>query len=324
MKNDIIRGNYMDNEKIFQNVRIQMYILRSRGVIIGNKKRTKKLLLQNNYYNVVNGYKQLFLASTRPVDKYKFGTRFDEIYAVYEFDMRLRDLTLQYLLKFETTVKSIIAYTFSEKYGHKDYLNYSNFSSIGSESYQRVSSLFTNLYNKISMNIRHKDVSVIHYVENKKYIPLWVLVNLMSFGDLSKFYSCMKQSDRNKVSKRLKWGLRENELKNYLEFLSAIRNRCAHSERLYSYESHTKLLGGNKIYRYFREQIDGRRSAYFAVIASFKSLLSKEKFNAYIEELNNIFFTLGRKLKTITIQDVYREMDIPNNWEIIKELEFNN
>jgi len=96
------------------------------------------------------------------------------------------------------------------------------------------------------------NLSLTHYVENQNCIPLWVLVNLMSFGDISKFYACMKQSEQSEVAKRLKWGLRENYLVNFLNFLSAIRNRCAHSERLYSYECYVSLLNDNNIFKYFR------------------------------------------------------------------------
>lgn len=48
--------------------------------------RVIRILECENYYNVINGYKELFLASkaTATADEvYKSGTTFDEIYALY-------------------------------------------------------------------------------------------------------------------------------------------------------------------------------------------------------------------------------------------------
>ena len=36
---------------------------------------------------------------------------------------------------------------------------------------------------------------VIHYLETYKYIPLWVLIRILSFGKVSRFYSIMKQDE---------------------------------------------------------------------------------------------------------------------------------
>ena len=60
-------------------------------------------------------------------------------------------------------------------------------------------------------------------MHDKKYIPLWVLVNTMSFADTSKFFSNLKQKDQNEIAKRVKYGVRPQELANYLFSLSSIR-----------------------------------------------------------------------------------------------------
>ena len=104
--------------------------------------------------------------------------------------------------------------------------------------------MLSELYKKINLNI-NKDLSITHYVNGKNYIPLWVLMNSISMGDLSKFYSNMLQKEREDVAKQLKWGIRENQLSSCLFFLSSIRNRCAHDERLYSFLSHTDLISND-------------------------------------------------------------------------------
>ena len=87
---------------------------------------------RKNYYNVINGYKSLFLEreATDVLDeKYKEGTTFNEVYALYCFDREVRTIYLKFLLKLENSIKTVIAHEFSSVYGHDNYLKLSNFQS---------------------------------------------------------------------------------------------------------------------------------------------------------------------------------------------------
>ena len=80
-------------------------------------------------YNLINGYKWLFLDKTCDGEGeiYLPGTKFEEIYALYLFDRELRNIFIRYILEIENNVKSILAHDFSGKYGHDNYLKVSNF-----------------------------------------------------------------------------------------------------------------------------------------------------------------------------------------------------
>lgn len=90
-------------DKSYKSYRQQLNILRSRGMIIGKGSqgsRVMRILERENYYNIINGYKDLFLASeaTAATDEvYKSGTTFDEVYSLYNFDRELRNIYLKSL-----------------------------------------------------------------------------------------------------------------------------------------------------------------------------------------------------------------------------------
>lgn len=66
-------------------------LLISRNIDIStseNKSFAKKALQHEGYYNLINGYSKLFLATVIPDDKYKSGTTIEEIYALYDFDQK--------------------------------------------------------------------------------------------------------------------------------------------------------------------------------------------------------------------------------------------
>ena len=53
-------------DKSYKSYRQQLNILRSRGMVIGEGSqgsRVMRIIECENYYNVINGYKELFLAS---------------------------------------------------------------------------------------------------------------------------------------------------------------------------------------------------------------------------------------------------------------------
>ena len=304
------------DEKIFRDTRMQIGILKSRGVIIKNKRIAKQLIRNTNYYNLINGYKEPFLQPNTSYEKYFPGTTFEEIYALYEFDRKLRIITLEYILEIEKQVKSLIACCFSKVHGNKNYLKLENFDTLDQKKYGQVCNLLSSLYKKISLNI-DKDLSVSHYVSGKNYIPLWVLVNTLSMGDISKFYSNMVQRERNDVARRLKWGVKEHQLASCLFFLSTIRNRCAHDERLYSYLSYVNLCN-NKYFHYFHKT--SNTNSYFAVMVAFKMLLSTQRYQTYHKQIESLFNELSSQLSTISIKKIRGKMGIPDNWRRLKTL----
>ena len=100
-------------EKTYKTYRQQLAKLRSRGMEIkegAQGARAMRILEQENYYNVINGYKSLFLEreATDVLDeKYNEGTTFNEVYALYCFDRDVRTIYLKFLLKLDTSLKTV-------------------------------------------------------------------------------------------------------------------------------------------------------------------------------------------------------------------------
>lgn len=193
----------------------------------------KKILETENYYNVINGYKDLFLDHAAPTETYKPGAEFTEIVALYEFDRELRFIFLKRLLKIENQIKSIIAYKFSETYKHDNYLKLVNFDSHNNNN-KRLKDIMgvISTFQRAISDQSGKHNSVTHYVTEYGYVPLWVLVNVLTFGNISKFYGVLKHQDRQAVARE--FGIADNVFFSYLKLLSIFRNICAHDERLYN------------------------------------------------------------------------------------------
>ena len=104
--------------KPFKTVEEQIEILKRRGIVFSDERLAAAFLLRENYYAVVNGYKDAFLdkqaSNLAGEDKYPQGLPFEALMFAYLFDRVLRRLTISVLLEAETNVKTAIAYSFCE------------------------------------------------------------------------------------------------------------------------------------------------------------------------------------------------------------------
>ena len=96
----------MNSQKPFKTYNQQLKILRSRNIEINDGSKAIRILKREGYYNIVNGYKEIFLdtalTASKGNDWYKPGTKFDYLYALYDFDRSLKRCLLGYILKMET------------------------------------------------------------------------------------------------------------------------------------------------------------------------------------------------------------------------------
>ncbi len=116
---------------------------------ISNSNYAEDILQRICYFSLMGGYKQLFrIPFTK---KYKSGTSFDEIVALYQFDADLRELFLKYLLQIERHIGNLIAYHFIEAYGtsQNEYMNPNNYNNIP-QNQNTVNGLIKKLYGAIN------------------------------------------------------------------------------------------------------------------------------------------------------------------------------
>ena len=316
--------------KEFKTIEEQIELLKTRNIIFNDESKAKEILLNGNYYNIINGYKDLFL-SVENKNNYKSGTTFEEIYALYEFDRQLRSIFLEYILKIENSMRALIAYYFSREYGNDNYLKLSSFETFNNinvtkEKKQKqikfIQNLLGNINKNIANNIENKYIN--HYITNYGFIPLWVLVNIMSFGDICNFYRLMKQKERILIS--MNYNIKETDLSSLLNILSKTRNLCAHDERLYNYEFPAYTGINDSIYHKELNLLKennrytiGKNDLY-AVVIALKLLLNKEDYDKFHHKLFSRMMSIKSKLKTIQFNELLLSMRFPENWHNISKM----
>lgn len=309
----------MENKE-FKNLDEQISILRYKGLVINNEEYAKNVLLRENYF-FINGYRHVFMKSANN-KVFIEGTTFEEVYSLFLFDREFRNIIFKNLLIIENNMKSIIAYQLSKKYGYKenDYLKPKNFSRDPAKSRQ-VNDLIKKMKRQVRVNgCQH--AATVHYITNYGYIPLWVMVKVLSFGIVSELFSVLKREDQVAIAEI--YDLEVDELVMYLPILANYRNLCAHEDIVY--ENKTQRSIDNTIYHQMLkiEKMDDEyiygKNDLFALIIIIRQLLSNQEVCNLTNEINHALTNLEYNLKTIPLLKILDRMGFPENWKDIEHI----
>ncbi len=218
----------------------QLSILESRNVKLDES--SASILLQYGYYNLINGYKDAFIdkkqSSFLHSDFYMEGTTIEQIVTLYLFDANLRRNILSCVTIIETQMKSLISLYFSARFGtnHWNYLRPNSFTQSPKET-QHVNSLLYKLNKCIkTFSTRKPHPAICHFVKKYNQVPLWVLNTVMSFGTMANFYDLLLDDMKKDIAHAVNPQLTPKTLSSILYYLTDIRNKCAHNNRLYTHK----------------------------------------------------------------------------------------
>ena len=199
----------------------QIDIFRKRGLVISSEDRAICILKQVSYYRL-----SAYTLTLKKDNVFFSGVTIDRVYALYEFDRKLRSLIMGALESIEIAFRTEIAYLLAHKYGTMGYLNPSNFSN---------NDFHTKFIEHLNDELdRAHEIFIKH--QKEKYggqFPIWVATEVMSFGDLSKLFNNMKNEDKQKLSKE-HYGIPHYYISSWLRLVTIVRNICAHYGRLYN------------------------------------------------------------------------------------------
>ena len=307
--------------KTFKTLDEQIDILVNKGLVVDDVEATKSILLRENYF-FLSGYRHLFMD---PIDnkKYLEGTTFKELYSMFLFDRQIRNIIFKNILIVENNLKSILAYVMSKNHGFKEnnYLNPNNFVR-DSRKNRQINDLIRKMKRQISVNGKQHTATA-HYIINYGYIPLWVVVKVLSFGIVGELYTILQYQDQKEIADV--FGVSIKNMVDYLPILANYRNLCAHEDICYINRTQ-KAIDDTKYHKLLYIPINNEEYIYgkndlFALVIILKTLLDPDNFNLFINEISYELDRLSGKLNVIKIEKVLHEMGFPNNYKEIVRLE---
>jgi len=271
----------------------QISNLKEKGLVIKNEDYARNILSDISYFRLIKAYS---LGLKEKNGKYYEGIEFEHIVALYLFNANLRQILFPQVERIEVNARCRISNYVSEKYGVMGYLNKENFAD---EEY--YNQFMDDVASELSRNARAPFVK--NYRENYDggQLPFYALVEICSFGTLSKFYKNMKNEDKKLIAKSYNVGYTYFE--SWLESISYVRNICAHYGRLYN----AIIVKKPMMYKQYAD-MNISNNRLFSVLLCMRELLKgSDQWNAFVDELD----MLTKKYDKINIYS----MGVVDNWQ---------
>lgn len=386
-------------EKNYTTLRGRLDKLRERGMTIPkDKEKERGVIKRYNYYNLINGYKDPFLAdignypayANPNEDYYLPGTKPSHLESLYLFDEKLRKIFLERILKIEERLKDVIVQSFYEshtnmgqkqrlvnilhresEYLRRDYYDLSKIktyvvnersghkytviaNSLNSNNTMRrdpkeyrinkdeiYHSLIAILYKQIGQQ-RRKNKSISSYLDKHTYLPMWILSNIMTFGNISKMFEILTMDVQLLVLNKLNLnvGTLSDDLKvlntsRVIHILGLYRNSCAHNERFYCSNVHTPIddefmgylnkfpqasrinnLKGGTRYLNQREskKIERYRHSIYTLMYCISLFLNQTELTKFKNDIKKELLLLNSSLPSVSYQKVEKFMGLDFNW----------
>lgn len=206
----------------------QIAHLRAKGMTIAEDAVAEYWLRHVSYYRLSAYWLYFEFPKGQVGPRFKPGTSFDKVTALYDFDRILRRLVMRGTEHVEVALRGSWAYQLAQLGDGHAYLR---------TKLYRDAREFRSSRSKLQQAVqRSSETYIDHYRRTysmPKLPPVWMVAEMMSFGQLSRWYSNLAdRALRNRIAAPL--GLPETVLVPLIRHVTDIRNICAHHGRLWN------------------------------------------------------------------------------------------
>lgn len=247
--------------------------------------RKKKQLLNIGYYHGYKGYRYIKKSTNQII-----FTDFNEIKAIYDFDMELKALLYPHIMFIETALKNRVLDVVINEANSSNFnviyssilTNYQSYK-IGSIEYREALSkrmaLCDNLYNLQTKAYCEGNNIATHFAEKSLSLPLWAIFELITLGEFGFFVTTIKSSTRLNISKSLKFRVADDTsgklLQRLIETMRYLRNSIAHNSVIFD-----TRFQGKKIHKQVKTALEN------------ETLISNIDFSDFTDYIILIVFVL--------------------------------
>lgn len=283
---------------------VQSYI--DAGMTITSRGDVEKALKSVGFYRL-RGYSfQLYDNATK---KYVPGTKFEDILKLYQFDQELSVLIFSMISKIEVALRVRLVEALLT---HGDALILQD-----SSIFKEKKMYWQNMSTIASEIARSNDVFIKHNFDNHEgEVPVWAVVEVLSFGTLSKIIKNLKTGSGSSYSilaANYQYTSKKGNLVNpsqkmfasWVQGVSVLRNMCAHNSRIYNRTIHTtpEILDVDKI------TPPPAHNGLYQILLAMKYLRSSdEEWTVFVDEFDKLIQN-NNSVISLTA------MNLPTDWK---------
>lgn len=234
----------------------QVDLLLNRGMIVQEKSMLLECLKNVNYTRL-SAYWYTF-QDFENNDLFLPDTNFETIWQRYIFDHHLRMVVMDALGFIEVSIlQTRMVEKFTLKYGPFGHIKKESFAPyLTKDTFDKM---IFEIDKEIQRRRRIQDEVVCNYFDtytSETHMPLWLLAECLSFGNLVTLFKNLKYTDKKEVARQ--FNVPSEVLQSWLMSLNYTRNLCAHHDRLWNREWRYVPAVPNGINEW-RSLVDNRR-----------------------------------------------------------------
>ena len=240
-----------------------------------------EILKKVNYYRL-SAY-GIGLKKEDDKEQYIDGISLEHIYRLYSFDSAFRNMLIHLIEQLEIQLRTQISNFLALKYGAEGYVNPSNFTDKKTKGGYFVHAAVMESFQKERDHQKNTPFVKHHMEKYEGHFPIWVAIELFTFGNLSSLYSIMVSEDQKEIARL--YNTEPKYLGSWILALVEIRNICAHYSRLYN----MPLKQTPHLYSEYRKyQVDKHKKVFPALLAIKRMLNSDNRWNAFETRLEDL------------------------------------
>ena len=266
----------------------------------------EKALKTIGYYRL-RGYS--FQRYNNATKKYIPGTKFEDIIKLYYFDQELSRKLFSMISKIEVALRVRLV---DALLIHGDGLILQD-----SSIFKEKKTYWNNMSTIASEIARSNDVFIKHnFDKHEGEIPVWAVVEVLSFGTLSKIIKNLKSGPGSAYAvlmEHYKYVSQKGNsvkpsqkmFKSWVQAVAVLRNMCAHNSRVYNRTIHTapEILDADKI------SPPPKNNGLYQILLAMKYLrASDDEWREFVGDLDNLFKEYN---SVITLS----AMNLPMDWK---------
>jgi len=277
----------------------QADLILSRG-LIANREELIYILKNVNYYRL-----SAYLYPYRNTNNtFKKDTTLKLIWRHYTFDRQLRIIVMDAVERVEVSIKTQLIYHFAHKYGPFGYLDNTNLPKL---DFNKFNYLINDLRSETK---RSRETFKSHFVnkygDEHNDLPIWMLVEIMSFGKILTLFNGVEDEIRRKIARE--YSIEDRMLQSWLGAINVIRNICAHHGRLWNRElGYKPIIPREKKYPEWHNPAPLKNNRIFIILTILKYFINKiaknSKWDVRLKKLLNEYSNISIK-----------PMGFPDNW----------
>lgn len=211
----------------------QIELFKSRGMIIENESKAADKLVFINYYKIKEASLPFFKNG-----RYIENTKFEDIIFRFYEDRNLRLYFMRIIEKIEISLKTNFSRILGREFEDTGYLDFKKWTDTKEYCKYFIKYKEKEFLKRRDKNIKQSKNKMIKEYINQNEIPVWLIVDVLTFGEILDLYKLMKEEYKKEIANN--HNITVSIFVSWLENINLIRNLSAHNSNVLDISFRTK------------------------------------------------------------------------------------